>query len=108
MLNRFVTRAPAREVDPQDITVEVRLPAEMIRSVHGKTAASQRLREDFVLGFLRRHEISQGRAAELLGLDRYALILRMNEAEIPAFDYDADELASGLEVARRISSQAKT
>ncbi|MBA3415896.1 MAG: UPF0175 family protein [Chloroflexia bacterium] len=55
--------------------------------------AYQTVRERLVLDLLRRHEISSGRAAELLGIDRLTMMRLQSADGIPVFDLDAEEFA---------------
>jgi predicted HTH domain antitoxin len=55
--------------------------------------ASAQLQELLVMELLRHGKLSQGRAAELLGVDRWALMEVMAAHEVPATQLTADELA---------------
>ena len=90
------------------MAVEVKLPPEVVRTLCGKAATARRLRESLILELLRTHVISQGKAAELLRVDRRTLIEWMNAVGIPFFDYDAAEMDDGLRIARRLVRKSKT
>lgn len=62
---------------------------------------SDAVREIVVLELYRRHEISSGKAAELLGTTRVDFIRRASDAGIPFFDMDGSELDD--EVRRAVS-----
>jgi predicted HTH domain antitoxin len=53
-------------------------------------------KETIVLELLRKGEISQGKAAELLGINRYEMFDLMARHDIPAFDYSVEELDKGM------------
>ena len=54
------------------------------------------VKEIFVLEFLRKGKISQGKAAELLEISRYDLFDLMAKYDIPAFEATKEELKEGL------------
>lgn len=53
-------------------------------------------REAIVMELLRKGEISQGKAAELLEIDRHALFDLMDKYDIPAIDMTEEELEEEL------------
>ena len=53
-------------------------------------------REAIVMELLRKGEISQGKAAELLEIDRHALFDLMNKHDIPVIDMTEKELEEEL------------
>jgi len=53
-------------------------------------------REAIVMELLRKGEISQGKAAELLEIDRHALFDLMGKYDIPAIDMTEEELEGEL------------
>ena len=53
-------------------------------------------REAIVMELLRKGEISQGKAAELLEIDRHALFDLMDKYDIPAIDMTEGELEEEL------------
>lgn len=55
---------------------------------------NQQAKEAFVLDFLGRKKISQGKAAQLLGIDRWKLADLMEEHGIPFFDAEPVEFPS--------------
>ncbi len=84
------------------IAVEFYLPGELVASLHGKLAVTQRARERAILGFLRDGDISRGKAGELLGLNVHEMLDLMNREDVPYFDCTKEEFDAGLEVARSI------
>ncbi len=60
--------------------------------------AERKVRETLVLDLLRRHDVSSGRAAELLGVDRLAMMRLQSANGIPVFDLDPEELATEVRI----------
>ncbi len=58
--------------------------------------------ELIVLELYRRHTISAGRAAELLGIEEFAFIRQASNAGIPYFDMTREELHEELERVRTL------
>lgn len=58
------------------------------------------LKEYVVLEMYRRHEISSGKAAELLDMERFEFVRYASRLGIPFIDMDERELAAELETAR--------
>ena len=56
-----------------------------------------KVREVFVLNLVREHLISQGKAAEILGISREALFPLMSKYQVPVIDLPDDELGAELE-----------
>lgn len=57
---------------------------------------TQSLVEAGVLDLFRRHVISRGRAAEILGLNHVEFLQLSNAAGIPYFDWDEDNIEQEL------------
>ena len=55
------------------------------------------VKEATVMRLLREARISQGKAAELLGIDRHALFDLLGQYDIPALDLTAEELEQDRE-----------
>jgi len=53
-------------------------------------------REGAVMELLRKGKVSQGRAAELLGINRHDLVDLMAKYDIPVFEATSEELKEGL------------
>ena len=67
----------------------------------------QRFAEELiVLELYRRRQISSGKAAELLNLDRLTFIQYASRQGIPFFDMSADEFADEVALAERLLSPA--
>ena len=56
----------------------------------------RKMKELLVLDLLRKGEISQGKASELLEIDRHALFDLMDKYDIPAIDMTEEELKEEL------------
>jgi predicted HTH domain antitoxin len=67
----------------------------------------QRLRELSILELYRRKEISSGKAAELLGMQRFEFVRYASRLGIPFFDMSKEELERDLEALRKIYEQIK-
>jgi len=76
-----------------DVTFE--LPDEMAPNLRDEDLAAK-AKETFTMELLREHEISQGKAAELLGIDRHTLFDLMTKYRVPAIDMTPEELAEEL------------
>ena len=64
---------------------------------------SKRLKELSVLELYRRKEVSSGKAAELLGMERFEFVRHASRVGIPFFDLTKKELVKDLENARKVS-----
>ena len=58
----------------------------------------QAAREMIVLELYRRHIISSGKAAEVLGMQRFDFVRRASDLGIPFFDMTEDELQEDLDL----------
>lgn len=75
--------------------VEVELPEELWKLAGFSPAkASAKVRELLVMELLRRAQLSQGKAAELLGLDRWELMDLMAAYQVPATQLTTSELTA--------------
>ena len=80
-----------------DKRFEVDLPEEVVTGFGWQeTEVSHKVRETLVMELLRRHAISQGRAAELLQLNRWDLYEVMGRYQVPAIDMTPEELRREL------------
>ncbi len=76
---------------------DVVLPEEVVAGfgwIEGEV--STRVREALVMELLRQHVISQGKAAELLQLNRWDLFEVMGRYKVPAIDLTPEELQHEL------------
>lgn len=67
----------------------------------------QRLKELSILELYRRKEISSGKAAELLGMQRFEFVRYASRLGIPFFDMSKEELERDLEAVEKIYEQIK-
>jgi len=82
------------------VTIELdRELVNLFRFIHGRL--EDILKEYLVLELYRRREISSGKAAELLGMERFELIRYASRMGIPYIDMDDQELQDELAIARR-------
>ena len=80
-----------------DKRFEVDLPEEVVTWLGWQeTEVPYKVREALVMELLRRHVISQGRAAELLQLNRWDLYEVMGRYQVPAIDMTPEELRREL------------
>ncbi len=79
------------------ITLQFSIPVSAVPEEH-RQEAERLAREAFVLSVLRQGDISAGRAAEVLGIDRWTLDKLMSDHGISPFgdNLTAEELAGGL------------
>lgn len=78
------------------LTLDLDLPDELLAQFQeGEMAA--KAREALVMEFLREHRVSQGKAAELLGVDRHRLFDLMSRYQVPVVDLSAEELKRELD-----------
>ena len=61
------------------------------------------MKEVAVLELYRRREISSGKAAELLGMERFEFIRYASRLGIPYFDMDEVELADEIRQAKKLA-----
>lgn len=67
----------------------------------------KRLRELSILELYRRKEISSGKAAELLGMERFEFVRYASRLGISFFDISKEELERDLEAAKSIYERIK-
>ena len=83
-------------------TVTLELPEELVAMLGSSEAEAARARESLVLDLLRDARISQGRAAQLLGLTRADILDLMARYAIPSGPQTAEEVDREIEAARRV------
>lgn len=81
---------------PRRVNVEFELPQEAVEALEEKSVA-KKAKEALVMELLREHHISQGKAAEILGISRSDLFALMTKYQVPVIDMTPDELRSELE-----------
>ncbi|MBI2820611.1 MAG: UPF0175 family protein [Acidobacteria bacterium] len=77
------------------VILDFELPGEVVEKLRGKDLTTK-VKEALVMELLREHSISQGKAAELLGLPREELFSLMAKYQVPVVDLDPAELQAEL------------
>lgn len=85
------------------LTLDV--PEELVRLLGSPEQAAARAREALVLDLLREATISQGKAAELLGIDRWEMLELMGRHKIPSGPQTAEEAEQEIESAIRLAKR---
>ena len=80
---------------PRRVDVTFELPDEVAPNLRDEDLAAK-AKEAFTMELLREHEISQGKAAELLAIDRHELFDLMTKYRVPVIDMTPQELAEDL------------
>jgi predicted HTH domain antitoxin len=80
----------------------IELEQELLDLLHDVGRPEDRLKEYLILELYRRRQISSGRAAELLKMERYEFIRFASRSGISFFDLDEREFKSEIDAARRI------
>jgi len=78
------------------VKLDLELPEEIFAQIEGPEI-EKRVKEALVMDLLREHQLSQGKASELLGLSRHELFDLMARHHVPVIDLSADELKSELQ-----------
>ena len=82
-------------------TVTVELDRDLVNLLHGVSGSPEhRVAEYVVLELYRRREISSGKAAELLGMERIEFISYASRLGIPYIEMDERELQEEIRAAR--------
>ena len=76
--------------------LEFELPDEVLAHLREEDIAVK-AKEALVMELLREHHISQGKAAEILGISRYDLFDLMTKYQVPVIDLTEEELAAELQ-----------
>ena len=80
---------------PRHVHLTLELPDEILKHVPGKEL-TLKAKEALVMELLREHQVSQGKAAEILGISRYALFDLMSKYRISVIDLTPEELEAEL------------
>lgn len=78
------------------VKLDFELPDEIFTQLREEEIETK-VKESLVMELLREHRLSQGKAAELLGLDRDELFDLMAKYRIPVIDLTPEELKSELQ-----------
>jgi predicted HTH domain antitoxin len=89
-------------------TITIELPDALVASLESLVGIEDRAWKALVLDFLRDGEISQGRAARLLGVTRYDILDLMASHHILSGPLTAEEAERDVEAARRGSRLTAT
>jgi predicted HTH domain antitoxin len=77
------------------LNFELEIPDEVLTNLREEDIAAK-IREAFFMELLREHRISQGKAAELLGINRHDLLDLMSKYQVPVIDLTPEELKTEL------------
>lgn len=92
-------------METQKITIE--LPSEILSLVAArKKDIPSRILEYLILELYRLGEISSGKAAQCLGMERFEFVRFASPQGIPYVDMDMDELIADVEHAGKVSEEA--
>lgn len=80
---------------PKRLHVEFELPDEVATQLH-EAEMAVKAKEALVMELLREHHISQGKAADILGISRHNLFDLMTKYQVPVIDLTAKELDAEL------------
>jgi predicted HTH domain antitoxin len=86
------------------LTLAVEVPEEVVALLGSPEAAAARARQALMIELLREGRISQGKAAEALGLSRWAMLDLMAAHRVESGPASDPELQQDLDVARRAST----
>jgi predicted HTH domain antitoxin len=89
-----MSRPPRYEkeaVMPRQLHLTLELPDEVVKHIPAKELA-EKAKESLVMELLREHQVSQGKASEILGMSRYDLFDLMSKYRIPVIDLTPEEL----------------
>ena len=78
------------------VKLDFELPDEIFTQLREEEIETK-VKESLVMELLREHRLSQGKAAELLGLDRDEIFNLMAKYRIPVIDLTPEELKSELQ-----------
>jgi len=81
------------------------LPAELLADLGPSKTLAGKAKEAFVLELLREARISQGKAAELLGINRWDRLDLMAHYRIPSGPATTDEVDEEVRTARRLARE---
>ena len=78
------------------VKFDLELPDEILTQLREEEIEAK-VKEALVMELLREHRLSQGKAAELLDLDRHKLFDLMAKYRVPVIDLTSEELKSELQ-----------
>jgi hypothetical protein len=77
------------------VSLELEVPDEVAVTLRDEDLLAK-AKEAFLMALLREHCLSQGKAAELLGITRHELFVLMSKYQVPAVDLTPEELKAEL------------
>ena len=77
------------------LRLDVELPDELFAQLR-EEEIEKKVKEALVMELLREHRLSQGKAAEILGIGHHELFDLMTNHRVPVIDLDTEELRSEL------------
>ncbi len=80
---------------PRRLSVELELPDELAAVLNDEEMEAL-AKEALVMELLREHRVSQGKAAEILGIGRHDLFTLMTKYHVPVIDLTPEELNAEL------------
>ncbi|MBI3974576.1 MAG: UPF0175 family protein [Chloroflexi bacterium] len=84
-------------------TLPLELPEDLVTLLGSPEEAAARAKEALVLELLRQGHISQGKAAHVLGIDRWAMLDLMAQHQILSGPVDAEEMRREVEELERFA-----
>jgi predicted HTH domain antitoxin len=78
------------------VRLDVELPDELFAQLR-KEEIEKKVKEALVMELLREHRLSQGKAAEILGIGHHEFFDLMTNHRVPVIDLATDELRSELQ-----------
>ena len=82
---------------PRQLHLTLELPDDVVEQLPDKEIAAK-AKEALVMELLREHHISQGKATELIRIDRHELLDLMSKYRIPVIDLTPEELETDLKL----------
>jgi DNA-binding NtrC family response regulator len=89
------------------VEVQLEVPDEVATHLRDKDLAAK-AKEAFMMELLREHAISQGKAAELLGIGRHTLLDVMAQYQVPVVDMTPEELEQEFQRADALCREQRT
>ena len=94
MVFRRIHRKGLRNVAKR-LHLDVELPDELFAQLR-EEEIEKKVKEALVMELLREHRLSQGKAAEILGMGHHELFDLMTNHRVPVIDLDEEELRAEL------------
>jgi predicted HTH domain antitoxin len=89
------------------LKLEIEIPEEVLSCFGSSEDAATKVKEAAVLELLRQKKISQGKAAQLLGMNRWEFYDLMAEHNIPMIDLSPEELKEGTANLRKAVRESR-